>query len=143
MPNPISQSKFKQAEFVREVFVISPPPGVGLDDILTRDYWTNVSAKLKPMSRIEVMPMDNTYFAELIVTAAGKNWANVVLRDYVNLNPDIPSEKEELHAEFDVIFRGALAKWSVVRKSDKVVLRDEFQSAEEAERWLDNYKQSE
>ena len=91
MPNPISQSKFKQAEFVREVFVISPPAGVGLDDILTREYWTNVAAKLKPMSRIEVMPMDNTFFAELIVTAAGKNWASVVLRDYVDLNPNIPS----------------------------------------------------
>ena len=133
---PLASNSFKGAEFVRNVFAIQPPPGVTLEDIKKREYWTNVAASLKPMARIEVLPRDGKFFAELIVTATGKNWANVVVRDYVELGtPQAPVTSDKYH----IFHQGGNDAWAVTRVSDKVVLANGFDSNEEAVKWMEAY----
>ena len=135
---PLASNKFKNAEFVRNVFAITPPPGVTIEDMLKREYWTHVANLLGPMARIEVLPRDGKFFAELIVTASGKNWANVCLRDYVVLdNFNAPAD----NSIYTVKHLGGDSGWAVVRNSDKQVMGDGFDTSDEANAWLENFSE--
>jgi len=134
---PLSGNKFKNAEFSRNLFAITPPPGVTIEDMKKREYWTNVAKFLKQFSRIEVMPRDGSFFAEFVVTSAGPNWANVVLRDFVELDNFKPAIED---TEFSVKLQGGDDGWAVIRNSDKVVLGNGFDTSDDAKTWLESYK---
>jgi hypothetical protein len=135
---PLASNKFKAAEFVRNVFAITPPPGVTIEDMLKREYWTNVAQSLAPMTRIEVLPRDGKFFAELIVTASGKNWANVCLRDFVELdNFKAPAD----NAIYTVKHLGSDSGWAVIRNSDHEVMGDGFDTSDEATSWMENFSE--
>ena len=134
---PHASNKFKRADYIRNVFAITPPPGVTIEDMKERAYWTNVAASLTPMSRIEVLPRDGSFFAEFIVTASGKNWAEVILRDFVELVKHIPAELKSV--KYKVLFQGGDDGWAVIRNSDKVVLGNGFDNSAEAQTWMEAY----
>lgn len=137
---PLAGNKFKRADFSRNIFAITPPPGVTIEDMKQREYWTNVAGNLVQFSRIEVLPRDGSFYAEFIVTAAGKNWANVVLRDFVELdNFKAPVTTDK----YSIKFQGGTDGWGVIRNSDKKVLGNGFDTSDEASTWLETFKESE
>jgi hypothetical protein len=97
-----------------------------------------VAATFNPHSRIEVLPEDGTWFAELIIISCGRNWANVLPLRHVELTGAAPAPVAE--AKYKVMWRGVVHKHCVVRVSDKEVVKTEFATAAEAAKWLEDYE---
>lgn len=130
---PINHSKFKQAEYVRNVWAVTPEDGVTLDQVLEPSFWAHVAANLKPWDKIEVRAEDGTYYAELIVLQAARSWAKVRMIHQVELD-EAPAENNDVPG-YHVKFAGR-AKWRVIRKVDNEVIHQGAACEQEAKDWL-------
>jgi hypothetical protein len=126
----LRHARFELAEQCRTVYFVKPEMGTTVNDMLAPEYWTHVASKLKSLDRIEAVAEDGSWFADFIVLHGGAVSAKVVLLHRVQLETVDPAAMEtETH---EVKWRGPVVKWSVVRKSDGLVLKDGFPSKADA-----------
>lgn len=133
----ISQARFKQAEYVRNTWHIRPEEGVTLDQVLDPAYWAHVAVSLKKGDLIHVLPDNDAYFAELLVMSSQKLTAKVALLRAISLNGDVQVPAED--SGFELKFRGPSARWSIIRKSDREVIKEQMSTKEEAASELEAY----
>lgn len=114
--------------------------GVTFEMVTTPAYWTHVAKSVKPFDEIFVKSEDQSFYAHLMVTAVGSREVHTATISHVKLSQPGDVEVDDVDAE--VTWRGPSRKWSVVRKSDKEVLRDSFENKEIAQRWLKNRVQN-
>jgi hypothetical protein len=139
MTSPINAQCVKNnADYVRTIHVATPAAGTKYEDILGAEYWKHVAVSFQPHSRIEVVPEDGTWFAELFIVSCGRNWANVLPLRHVELAA--PAVTPETDPKYKVMWRGMTHKHCVVRVSDKEVIKTEFATAAEAAKWLEEYE---
>lgn len=133
------------ADYGRTIHSIIPEYGTPIEALLDPSYWAHVANFLKPWDRIEVQAEDGSYYAELMVKASGKLYANVELLVKYDLHAIIPGAMETAPTGYHVKYRGTLQKWCVLRdevtKDGKVnvakdVLKDGFAEEAEARRWM-------
>jgi hypothetical protein len=157
----LTPDRFKEAEYTRRVWAMTPAVGTEVKHLLAPAYWSHVAAKLNPTDRIEVITEDNAWFAELLVMSQGGNWAQVKLLRYVQLTgvaaaPEAVVEKtsesvaEEVtepttetpstDSQLTVSYGGIKARHRVIRKSDKAVLKDGFPTQAEAVKWMHEHE---
>lgn len=134
----ITQDRVKGAEFVRNIFSAIPEHGTPFEDILKPAYWSHVAAKFHPTDRIEVLAEDGSWFAELIVISAARNWASVSVLRFVEL-AEVVTPKPQAD-QFAVQWKGQKLLHCVIRQSDKVIIKDSFSTAAEASKWLESYE---
>lgn len=128
----------KDAEVVRRVLMHTPEMGVNYEDVLAAEYWTHAASKLHPGCHIEVVPEDAIWFAELFVTAVGRNWATVTPLRFVELaEQPKPAEAAD---KFSIEWKGQNKKHCVIRKSDSSLIKEGFQDKKSAQLWLDEYE---
>jgi hypothetical protein len=137
----ITQNRFKQAEFVRNVFHVVPEHGAEPDDLLKPEYWTHIARNFKAGSLIEAVPEDNAWRAEYYVLSAGTDWAKVARISFTQFDKtgSVPAEKEAKHV---VNYGGAIQKWRIVRVADGVTLKAEMATKEEATKALTDYEKA-
>jgi hypothetical protein len=137
----LKDSRMRPAEYARTVYFVVPETGTPFADVLTPEYWTHVAGKLKALDRIEVFPEEGNYFAELLVTFSSNNTVRV--KELMHVDFDAEEMGDDEH-EFEIKWSGPLARWRVIRKSDKAVLveGDEVATRPLAEDWLRNYKRA-
>lgn len=135
---PITQNNVRQAEFQRNIFVATPEPGTKVCELLKSEYWVHVAKTLHISDRIEVMPEDGEYFAELIVTDVTQHRVTLVLLRLVPLEVDAPAAP--VVREYEVTYRGPIAQHSVRKISDKSILKEGLGSKAEAVKWLQEYE---
>lgn len=129
----LNASRFALAEYERNIWVVTPEAETPFEALQEPAYWAHVAAKLKPWDVIEVRAEDGSYWAQLLVQDASRLWAKVALLKHVQLHAVEPKSSEiDGHL---VKFGGPVKKWTVIRQSDKAVLRDGLSKAE-AEKWL-------
>lgn len=136
----LTPDRFKAAEFVRVIYAVTPAVNTELDHILKPEYWSHVAASLSPLSRIEVVAEDNSWFAELIVLSSGLNWAKVKLLRYIPLVDGFPEEKKQQEDDFEILYAGVKARFRVIRKSDRATVKEGFPSHQEALKWVREYE---
>jgi hypothetical protein len=165
----LTPDRFKEAEYTRRVWAMTPAAGTEVKHLLAPAYWSHVAAKLNPTDRIEVITEDNAWFAEILVISQGGHWAQVKLLRYVQLNgvaaapavkaESIPEPAAESTAEITpddtpepateipptdsqlvVNYGGVKARHRVMRRSDKVVLKDGFPTQAEAVKWMHEHE---
>lgn len=123
--------RMRQADFDRVIWSITPEQGTTLDEILNPVYWSHVAKNLKPFARIEVLPEDKTWFAELIVVSAGDKDAIVKVLQKIDLVANAsPVESDKYFSKF-----GGAAKWRVFRKEDNEVMASGL-TKDEADAWI-------
>lgn len=135
---PITQlqtGRLELAEHQRNLHVAIPEHAVKFEELANPAYWAHVAARLRIGDRIEVMPEDGSYFAELIVQDAGKQFAKVAVLRHVKLEA-IEVRGEDLSAEYEVKWMGPAKKWRVMRRKDRSELRDGFATSDDATQWL-------
>ena len=133
----MTPSKLKEASYVRNIFVATPEAGTTLEDVQDPAFWTHVAKQLRISDRIEVIPEDSAFFAELYVQNVRLNTVNVKLLRH-NIFAEAEDEaKDELH---DIKWRGPLAKFRVTRKKDNATLKEGFESKADARQWLATYE---
>jgi hypothetical protein len=134
MSKHLSAKRCKQADYVRNLFVISPEFGTDLEDVLKPEYFAHVAPDLKPWSKIEVHPDDETYYAELLVRSSGRNWAVVSVLTKVDLAPK--AEEVKPADGYQISWGGPHQKYRVIRLADKEVVSKEHTDAVAAQKWL-------
>jgi len=133
-------TKLVLAEFRRAIHFAEPEDGVTAKDMLEPSYWADVSNKLRALDRIEALAADGSWFAEFIVLNSGRLWAKVEMLRYIELKSN--AEVSGGDPEFDVVWRNPHHKYGVMRRADKSLLKEDFQTKEEAARWLQEHLQS-
>ena len=135
----LSPSNLKPAEYVRNVFAITPEHGVTIDDLKEPGYWAHVAAKLHPTDRIEVTSEDGTWFAEVFVNAAAHNWAQVTVLRFHEL-AEAAKPAVNVAPKHSVQWKGQNKLHCVIRTSDKAVVKEGFTSAALANAWVADYE---
>lgn len=145
----LAPRRFEQdAAYVRNIHTIIPEVDTPMEAILDRGYWAHVAQYLKPWDRIEVRAEDGSYYAELIVMASGKLFADVQLLAKYDLVQVIPGAMDTTPEGYYVKWRGTLQKWCVLRDGTtdsgapvkaKDVMREGFDDEATARRWLADF----
>lgn len=118
------------------------PKEVTKDDILAPEFWAHHAARLRAYDEIRAVSGDGTWIAYLIVTDCSRTWAKVKLREFVTLTGSDVAQTQAANADLQAIMdthevkhRGP-HKWSIVRKSDRAVIEQGFESKDAADQWL-------
>lgn len=136
----LATKRFQSAEHMRNIWYVTPEHGTPFDAVIDPKYWAHVSARMRPRDRIEVDAEDGTYFAELMVIDAGRLFAKVkVLRKH-----DFESKESVTDAgpDFEVKYAGPHAKWRVLRKSDRAVLKEGCEDKQAALTWAQEHSKA-
>lgn len=127
-PTILQASDYRVACFFHD-----PAVGETLEDTIAPDYWAHVASRLAAGNRIELLAADGTWWAMLIVRAAGRTDALVQVLQYVPLG----AQESTLDASaYEVKWRGPKRRWGVVRTKDGAVLQDDFAVREAADTWM-------
>lgn len=135
----LTADRIKPAEFVRNVFRVNAPEGVAYKDVLVPDFWAHVSATFSRGDSLEVFAEDSSWYAQLLVLDASRLHAKVTPLIYQNFQI---KAKKEVDPDFSVEFKGPQRKWSVLRKKDKEIVKDGFESKDDAATWLEANKEN-
>ena len=127
----INVSRFREADYQRTVWQATAEQGMVPDDLLEPSRWSLVSPQMQPFHRVEVVADDGSWWAEYLVTDATKLWAKLRILQVVQLDEAAKSSSRQKDG-FSVKYRGA-KKWSVIRDSDKSVMKDMLDTREDAE----------
>jgi len=126
-------TRMKAAEYNRTVYQVVPEDGTAFDEVKEASFWTHVAGKLRIGDRLEVMPEDGTYFAELIVRATNRQGAQIGVLRKVDLDPVVT---ESVLTDYTVDWRGPHHKFGVIRIRDKTIVEKGFDTKEQATAWL-------
>lgn len=128
-------TRFGQADYARNIWLAKPDHQTDPKDLLKPEFWLHVAAVVKVLDRIEVIPESGEYFAELIVVDQSKTSLRVRLLRFVPLiegsGAETTGEDVSNDPDFEVAWRGG-AKWTVLRKVDKVMIYRDMPSRDAA-----------
>ena len=129
-PVKILEGRFGLASYLSNVWRITTPDDVTEKDIMRPEFWAHVANRLRPCDEIIVIPDNQKFRLHLIITGSGKQWAKVEKLS----RHDFKTESEDVGSPHMIKWRGPVAKWSVIRKSDGAIMRDRLESDEDAHR---------
>lgn len=112
------------------------PAEIGLDDVLSPEFWTHVAQKLRPHNRIIVDREDGAWTATLFVRSAARLSATVAVEHFKEFGEREALPAEPSAAEYEVAWGGPAHKHRVIRKADKQVMEKGFDTPEQASAWL-------
>ena len=135
MSTKLTPEGLKEAEYVRRVFRATVPSDVTPADIVKPEFWAHVSVKLHNTDIIEVMPEDESWFAQLLVRSSSRLHAKCEVLHLKTFN-DVKKAKE-VEGPFSLKHNGPKAKWCVIRNADKALVKDGFASKENAAAWIE------
>lgn len=130
--------RVKPAEYLRTIHVATPEAGTTVEDLLDPTFWAHCARGFHISDRIEVIPEDNAYYAELYVQEVSRNSVKVVLFAHHVLAPQ--EEESAGTDEYAIRWSGPHTKYRVVRKKDNAVLQDGFTDTASARKWLSTYE---
>lgn len=133
-PRKLPESRFRQAEAVRNMWSVVPEEGTTLADVLDPVYWSHNARKLRPCDIIEVMPDDGSYYGRLIVRSVGPAGVHVAKLEYVAF--DAVEPQASAASLFTVAWKGPHHRWVVMRLADKEIIQANFENQTDAQRWL-------
>lgn len=134
LPN-LHPSGLKKGEHSRAVYFISPAPTVAYEAVLEPIYWKHVASGLRPGDQIEVWPEDGSYWALLLVSAAGDNFAKVEPLIHRQIENAVDGEASLIEG-FTISWRGPNGKFAVKRDKDNNIIQSNFRTKEEAQTWM-------
>lgn len=117
------------AEYQRQVHRITPPAGTTIEDVKRPEYWVNVAGRIRHFDKIEVLPEDAAFHAELLVTGKGAKHVNVAVLHHVPLDGEAV---EASPVDYVTEFGGPKHLHRVKRVSDGVIVKHGFSTKPEA-----------
>lgn len=133
-------NRFKAAEFVRNVWHVTPVAGDTPETLLDPKWWVHVQRQLKVGDKIEVLAETREWYAECLVLDTGIWGAKVSFT--VQPVALVNEARVEAPEDYEVKWAGPHAKHRVIRKSDNVVLKDGCATKEEAASWIKSHRQA-
>lgn len=129
---PIGSGAINPAEEKRNVHHVVLDERISYEAIFQPAVWAHVVNKLHIGDRIEIVPEDGSYLAEVLVRDVGPVSASVAELYRVEFD-EAPSLVEG--SDLEPLFSRSL-KWTVRRKSDGARLADNLATKQDALRWI-------
>lgn len=130
----LKESQCTYAEELRNIHAVTPPAGTEFDVLLEPDYWSHVARRMRPLDRIEAMPEDGSWWAELLVIHTGPVSVMVRKLRYHELDEVDPDEID--NDLFKIKWGGPSVMYRIIRKSDNEVVKDHFRNKSDAVNWM-------
>lgn len=151
-PKKLAVNGLKGASYAGAEYRVTPKTNETIEDITTPLYWANVASILKTYDEVTAIWEDGSKMAKLLVLSTAPLSATMFVLSMHNLREDrkkaVVEPKKETVAEvkkeesvnvgLDVVHRGTIKKWCVVRKQDKAMLKEGFDLKTDAEDWAFN-----
>lgn len=115
------------------------PAGSTKEDVLDPSFWGNVARQLRIGDEIKIMTEDMAWRGLFLVRAVGRVEAVVQLIDYVDLGEKTAALTPAAESPYEVKWGSPAVKWRVHLRSNGEVVKDMFQTREEAAKWVGNH----
>lgn len=140
----INHTRMKEAQFVRNLWVVTAEKGTKREDLINPSFWSHVAMQFRPYDRIEVRVDDGIYFAEYLVLACERTYAKVKELSWVNLTTkDVAmTEADNMLELYEYKYRGPHGMHSILRKADGAVMVEKLATQEAARAWLVEHKKT-
>ena len=136
----LHMGRLKAATQVRRCLFADLPVGTTPEDVMVPDYWAHHTSGMQAMDLLEVMTEDGAWEGLFRVMFVSKVEARLA-KIYV-VKHDKFTVEDAQSVSHEVVWRGPVAKFGVVRKDTKEVVKDRFGTKEEAIKFLgDHLKQ--
>jgi hypothetical protein len=130
----VKPTNLREAEHYRTTWQITLDPSETLHSCLQPDFWAHVARRLRPLSEITVYAHDFSWRAALLVRSATPMTARVVLLSFIDLDAaEAEGRKIAPDASLTTTWKGPSAKHAIVRKSDKAIVEQGFETKADAE----------
>ena len=143
MTKKIQQNRFQPTVHYTNVFDMVLEHGTTLDDVRQPEFFAHVARLCKPGDEIKFKTEDFTIWGLAIVLRADAHALTVKVLQYHDLTDKegvIESVSDAAKAsDFEIKHRGPVGQHSIIRKSDKTVVREGFRTLKEAEQALGEY----
>lgn len=139
-PKVATERLFELAEIRQNCFFFRAPRAFTIEDLLKRECWSQVAAKLRVGTKIIAMREDGEFYVELIVFGVGINWAQAhILTGPINGSASIA--RSTASDDFQIRYEGLIQEWVIVRKSDGAYVKNDgtLKTQVAAEAWLREY----
>lgn len=139
-PKTLQIGSLQAAEHKRNLWVGDADPEATLEEMLKPEFWIHDARKFKPRDEIEVWAKDGSWLEVFVVRSVvipdvGKSVVKVIRKDDVPRSDDKLPEPKPI-AGVVAKWRGPHSKWGAVRESDQEVIKDKFETREDAEAWI-------
>lgn len=136
----ITASRVEGTEYARNGWSVFPEYGTTVEEMKREEYWAMASHKFKVMDRIEVMSEDGSWWAEFVVRNVRQGAVNVGLLSHVEFGSEaVESVNMD---DYSVVWRGPKRKWSIERKADNQIMKEEFPDKMDAMAWIVGQKRA-
>lgn len=130
-PVPLNDLVVAESRRVQHFHVLAP--GARLEDLLVPDIWSLAAPKLHRNDLIEVVPVDGSWWAMLLVLKTGPEYAEVAILHRIDL-PAAPLTVDDLPLGHSVFFLGPRRLWAALRGEQ--ILRHGFSTKDAAIAWI-------
>lgn len=143
MTKKIQQTRFQPAGHYTNVFEMVLEHGTTLDDVRHPEFFSHVARLCKPGDEIKFKTEDFTLWGLAIVLRVESNALVVKILQHNDLT-DRADVKEYASdaakpSDFEIKHRGQVGKHSIIRKSDKAVIKEGFDTHQAAQAALNEY----
>jgi hypothetical protein len=134
----LNGSSIGQTVSKRNSWLVNVSPDVTREDLLSKEYWTHVANRLRPLDHIEVVVDNGSKWYLFMVLKANTNEA--ILKLLVESGEDDGRADEDVQSEYEVKYAGPVAKHRIIRRSDGRVMEEGISTKEEAYARLATYE---
>lgn len=118
-------------------YAIFVPSHVTIDDVLAPGWWAHVAMKLRPGDEVKVIPEDMSWRAVVFVRAVSRVEAIVQTIEFTELGTAVSTVAPD--APYYVKYGSPSVMFRVHRRDNNEVVKDHFQTKEQAEQWIKNH----
>lgn len=135
--------RIRQSEFVHNTHIVMIPHGTRPEDLLGEAYWAHLAHALRRWDLIDCIWEDGWGEVRGIrVLSVGHAWVKVYF-DPKRAVIEYPAiDLKQRTPGYRVEYVNNFARWSVIRESDKKVLKDQCDTEGDAHGWLANHLKS-
>ena len=134
----LNGSNIGQTVAKRNSWLVNVSPDVTREDLLSKEYWTHVANRLRPLDHIEVVVDDGSKWYLFMVLKSNTNEA--ILKLLIESDADSGRAEEDVQTDYEVKYAGPVAKHRIVRRSDGRVMEEGISTKEEAYARLATYE---
>ena len=129
----LSESEISLTESLQPFFTVTPASGTDPEELMKPVYWSHVARRIRPMSFIFAVPRDGLWFAWYLVLYADDH--QVKLKKLMFEPLESLKESDIDSDPYQVAWISPPVKWGIRRKLDKEVVKDGFQTKDQAVAW--------
>ena len=134
----LAPSRIKEKEFGQQTYFVDADENTNFEDLLMPEFWTLVSAKLRPYNEIIVVRQDFAFYGRFIVVDANNAGARLLEVERKIFDDKPVKGRDEEYQGYRITFCGPTDKHKILR-SDGVEVTSGISTKKDARAWIDDY----